>query len=551
MFQPKRHVFRLATLVVIAGLAFSAAQPARTIRADDSGKPLADTGFRPDPNGFSFQNYGDDIKVVNLTSAEMRRLYGDGVCESAAQTDGSCILTPQAQQSMETTNKGMGGGHCEGMAVLSLVMNSGNEKATDFGADKTVDLTLDGNEKLQREIAYWFSIQETQQLQQETEEMLKNYPTSNEMVDALIKALADGKDTYTIGFWQPGYKGGHAVSAYAVVDKGDDTYWVMIYDNNFPKEERHFAFNRKTGEWSYFAAANPNEPGEEYKGDDSTKTFVFNPLSSRLAAPFTCPFCGNGSAKLNGLALAATQYNVIHMVSASKLNAADLLIEDADGHKLGFEKGKFFNDIPGAKFAPQTSSGLNDDSPEPLYYIPVGTTFSVTLDGSALKAQEIVRVAMIGPGHDMVIDNIKLQPGEADAMVFSPDGKTLSYKPSSSEAPDISIGVEQNGADYAFFVQGFDLDKDGIVNVKLDTDKGQLSVNTLGSTKPAVYGLEVQRIDKDTEQIFTHDGIELAVGATAYINYAKWDGKGDLTVEVDKDSNGQPDETLTEPNQKK
>jgi hypothetical protein len=44
---------------------------------------VADSGFRPDPNGFNFQNFGttlDDGTVpTNLTPADVRALFGDGV----------------------------------------------------------------------------------------------------------------------------------------------------------------------------------------------------------------------------------------------------------------------------------------------------------------------------------------------------------------------------------------------------------------------------------------------------------------------------------------
>src|SRR5512146_1511962 len=55
-----------------------------------------DSGFRPDINGFSFQNYGDDPSIVDLTSVEMQRMFGDKVCASKA--DGKCVLTYPAKR---------------------------------------------------------------------------------------------------------------------------------------------------------------------------------------------------------------------------------------------------------------------------------------------------------------------------------------------------------------------------------------------------------------------------------------------------------------------
>ncbi|MBK7451758.1 MAG: hypothetical protein IPJ47_21055 [Anaerolineales bacterium] len=60
------------------------------------GDVIYDFGFVPEENGFSFENYGDEISVTNLTAAEMRRMFGDVVC---ADINGDeCILTPPTEQ---------------------------------------------------------------------------------------------------------------------------------------------------------------------------------------------------------------------------------------------------------------------------------------------------------------------------------------------------------------------------------------------------------------------------------------------------------------------
>jgi len=37
---------------------------------------INDSGFRPDVDGFSFQNYGEHPDTVDLTAAEMQRMFG-------------------------------------------------------------------------------------------------------------------------------------------------------------------------------------------------------------------------------------------------------------------------------------------------------------------------------------------------------------------------------------------------------------------------------------------------------------------------------------------
>ncbi len=144
----------------------------------------ADSGFRPEVDGFSFENYGGEDYIVNLTAVEMQRMFGDQAC--ANQTNG-CTLTPPARQWMEQMNEGMSGGHCEGMAVLSSLMYYDKVEPGDFGGSVTNDLSLD-NEALQREIAYWWVTQAT---------WPGGYEKVNEspsaVLDTMINAFADGK----------------------------------------------------------------------------------------------------------------------------------------------------------------------------------------------------------------------------------------------------------------------------------------------------------------------------------------------------------------------
>ncbi|HEV3225433.1 MAG TPA: hypothetical protein VGZ52_01315, partial [Acidimicrobiales bacterium] len=64
-----------------------------------TGPLVADDGFRPETDGFSFENYGKAPEGqpprMNLTAVEMRKLFGDAVCADASS--GKCDLIPPAQ----------------------------------------------------------------------------------------------------------------------------------------------------------------------------------------------------------------------------------------------------------------------------------------------------------------------------------------------------------------------------------------------------------------------------------------------------------------------
>jgi len=507
---------------------------------------VVSTGFTPKIDGFSFQNYGNEAGYVNLTPVEIRRMFGDTAC-AKIKTD-TCVLTPPAQEWMDETNKAMDGGHCDGMATLSSMLYNKRVSIAQFGGSETDALKIDGNQALQREIAYWWATQTT--APGNTSDVTG---TPADIINKMLNATKGKTETYTVGIFQPDGSQGHSITAYGVKDQGNGVYWLMIYDNNYPNQERYIVVDTTANTWYYTTAADPSASENDYKGTATTKSLTLTPDSARLQ-PQQCPFC---VATMSQIGLAkfapnAITYNQIMLTDAeSATSNAHLLITDDKGNKLGYDNGQLVNTIPNARYVRLTSSELWKNHIEPEYYVPTGVAFTVRIDGSGLQVSDVASVAMIGPGYDLAAGNIKLQPGESDTMTFSADGKQLSYTPSAAESPDFTVGLTHVGADYSFQITGFEVDKGASVNLNLEYDKGQLALHTTGNVNPSVYALYIDRIDPTIEATFQHDGISIDPGATIYIDYGKWDGKTDLKIEIDQKSDGTITQTLDEANQAK
>ncbi|MEO5953853.1 MAG: hypothetical protein ABIQ44_15430, partial [Chloroflexia bacterium] len=332
---------------------------------------VADLGFRPDVNGFSFENYGGggDTPRTNLAPEDVQRMFGDKVCGSKA--GGKCILSPTAQQWMESVNNSMSGGHCEGFASLSLVFYENKEQPAVFGGDSTSALKLDGNDALQREIAYYFATQYTAPT---AAGELKILPSK--ILEALIQSFSDktaenrqGGETYTMGIYQRGFKGGHAITPYAVEDMGGDKYAVHVYDNNFPAADRILNIDKNAETWNYSASINPNEPESLYEGDAESLTLSLTPTSPRLTTQ-VCTFCDTPPAAYSPagkLLQPQTEYNQVWLDGDGVM-----YVTDEQGHRVGFIDGKLVNEIPGAMLQLGRSADLWADSEPPTIYIPTG-----------------------------------------------------------------------------------------------------------------------------------------------------------------------------------
>ncbi len=510
-----------------------------------SGTLTVDLGFRPDTNGFSFENYGKDSSIKNLSPVEMQRMFGNRVCATSGE---NCILTPPAQQWMEEVNKSMNGGHCEGMAVLSMILYADKDKVSGFG--NTPDLSLQGNEKLQREIAYWFATQYTQPT---AKNEIKD-KTPSELLDILLSTMklnARIEETYTIGIYQAGFKGGHAITPYGVEDLGDGKYAVMVYDNNHPKIERKVEIDRNANTWKYNASTNPDEPESTYIGDANTKTLTLTPTPPRYERQ-ACNFCGDETSTENSSEKTVANKGNTGDAIAAKFNQiflegdADLLITNGN-QKIGYENEKFVNTFSGATFIPIKSSELWQDDEEPVYNIPLNVPFTINLQGNKKSnGKELTDVAMIGPGYDLAVEGIKLLAGQKDKIQFDTSGRNLSYQPSNEEAPNIIFGTSGKNDDYEFELDGIEIDAGGTISANLDTAKGRLGIKISESKQEAKFNLLISRIDDKTEQKFEGEDLTLDSGDTLYLDYAKWTGNGgSLTIELDKGSDGVIDSTTT------
>jgi len=500
----------------------------------DAGKGT-DLGFRPKPDGFGFENYGTGAPVTNLTAADMKRLFGGAACVSP--TAATCVLTPPAAEWMDRQNAGMGGGHCEGMAALSLLFYTGKQSVTDFGSvSATHDLSLSGNEKLQREIAYWFVTQATEPTAGGEIRTL----TPVEVVDKLQEGLAKGApETFTMGIYQRGPKAGHAITPYKV-DLTASPIKVFVYDNNFPGEERVLEVDKDKNTWRYFASTSPSVPGSEYEGDATTKTLTLTPTSNRLK-PQDCPFCGE--VKADGSVKGSTfSYRQITLNGKANL----LVSDDATGKKLGFQAGALVSEIAGARYVTPKSKDLWNDDQEPMYLLPFGTDLTVTLDGSLLGSVESSTVTMVAPGVIFEVDEVMLDAGQKDTIKLSKDNLRMVYKTVAKESPVLYAGVTVDGdADWFFAIKGYGETAGQEISLQFDLVKKRLVIKLLGADVSADFDIIAVRSDDTGSQTFTHSGNGAKPTDTMYLDYGAWSGDGTpMKLEIDTNGDGTPDMSI-------
>lgn len=294
------------------------------------GTIVADSGFRSTPNGFPYANYGGSLEsneiffntpagpLEPMDALFMRSLYGNGVCQSAVQSDGSCTLTPAARYMSQALFDSVDGvGHCVGFAVTSAGLFNGQLVPADVGA-LTLGLQSVLNPTTQNVLARNWSTQLTTPTTKLT-------PTG--VVEALIEQLQPGQvPSILVLQWvlPSGQQQGHGITPYAVYDQGNGQYDIAVYDNNFPFKERAIHVDTVADTWAYEVELNPGSPPLIAEGDANTLSLQLMSVTDSLDVQ-PCPVC-NGGRNTNLVVFSPVPTTVIDGLNVNFL--------DSDGNPL-------------------------------------------------------------------------------------------------------------------------------------------------------------------------------------------------------------------------
>ncbi|MBI4957183.1 MAG: hypothetical protein HY908_34535 [Myxococcales bacterium] len=507
------------------------------------GTYVVDTGFRPAKHGFKFPNEGSVGADPWLTAVEMRKLFGDAVCmpsealggeEPGVGSDvptpaGACVLTPAAEQWMGDKVTSMKDGVCEGMAVAALMLFKKREEMAGYAPGSGDAIELEATAELKRAIGYYFVMQYLDPLEAEAQK-LREASTPNDILDKMTELLK-GDDPPSFGFYHQAGLGGHAVTPYAIEAKGEGLFWLRVYDNNAPGEERYIEFDRNKNTWQYgFGQLNAGVQADVWQGNAETRSLDYGPLSWRKS--HKCPFCEDSGVR-----------------EVSFHGKGHLVISDASGNKLGVVDGKLVSTLPGARALRVRAYRPGQPPPEPTYFLPGSGGYDILLDGAGQADAAKEEVAIFGNGLVAELDGIQLGADQDDHLLLSADGTSIKYKPGGTESPIVRISFDGKKADYLFQVSDLDVASGEELDFSIDAAKGKLKIFDSGPGGDK-YDLRVERYTAKGEETFFNEDIAIGGGEADFVDFDAWGGEGKpLEIETDKGNDGTMDGHEQEPDE--
>jgi hypothetical protein len=486
----------LVLLVAASGCKGASSDRAGAGSSSGSAGILADTGFRPTKDGFKFENQGGHYPRTPpvLTSQDVARMFGNDACANGSGS--TCRLKPVATEWMAMVNRAMNDGQCEGMAVSSLAFYQKVYQPASFAphAKSIHDLTHTETAAL---IGYFWAYQMVNPVREDkVASLLTMTPVSVE--DTLVDMMKR-KELAVIAIHSA--HGGHAVTPYAVEDRGNGIHWIDIYDNNWPDKERHIIIDRNANTWAYeLASLNPDIPREPWSGTAESHTIAVTPLSDRLGKA-ECPFCAGG------------------MKLVVSYGANGVTLTNGDGKRVGRDGDKVVNEIPGAKVFDVMSYRDGVPSSDPVYAVPAEGDYQVSIAGRDRPsrpdaADEEHGVAVIGNGTAVTVETPRLNANEKDTLSIGHDGG-IKYKTArTGEFPAIRLAADGAGGGMHARLSHMSADANDELALKLDHAAGQITVSG-GGKRASSFDLKVTHVQAGAEdRVNEEKGIKFQPGMT-------------------------------------
>jgi hypothetical protein len=474
-----------------------------------------DLGFRPNPDGYVFANYGG-VTRSDYTIADMRRMFGDAaVCVS---TRGVCVAQRAAVQWNDLVHSLMTGGHCDGFTVTGLrfFMNIDARTALQSRVTQTYQLrqTL-----ARRNIAYFWTLQVPDPVGLARYENVQKSPL--EVLQQIYAAFtARPPEPTTLLVYNSQRTSGHSITPYAIERAGADVWRLRVYDSNWPNDpNRAVVITTTTNTWSYDLGRGIGV----WSGDANSHSLGAVPIALYAQRP-DCPWCQNVRASAG----------VAHALVTSE-GGSQLVISNSQDRQIGLTSAGALTDLPGA-YSTLLPGGLGylDAS---AYYLPVTDTYTLTIgsslsaDGGAQPASPAVTVREFGPNYAVAASNLSLTGDDTSQLAVRAAGQQLVYRSGTDDRLTLDLVAETPGLSQEVEL-GHILIGDGrAVTITLDAARQRVILDNTDNVT-TTYDLTYTRVVTSIEQTFTTSGAIAGGADTQIFDFSAWAGSGPITVTI-------------------
>jgi hypothetical protein len=487
------------------------------------GTLVSDSGFRPYPHGFPIPNWGSNDSFIesqliygtpsrlslqgfqsgngrppsSLNSLSLRRTFGDGVCRDAKAINpktGSCELIFGAELLADMIETSAEGGHCFGMAVAAAALYNGQLPGNQVGAS---GLGINAaNQMGQPAVQSITRLYGTQLFNTAIKSAFKADETPLEIVETLIADLQGGTVPYVLSLI--GDDGGHAVTPFAVLTRGNGLFDIAVYDNNFPMRARAVTVDTTAETFTYRSSLNPNTPGIEWSTQKNSILGLV-PVDFALDTQ-QCPVC-----------IGPDQGTLVAFTSINDDNADEITLRliDADGQPLDQSLYIVNNPLnpPGA-----------DQVSQPIITVAPGVDFGVVVIVGKLASAQPMEIYAISNGQSQYTLIDELISNSTNVFGVGKDGMTV-FESSKVSSPRILQLSDQPKT--SFDVNGHPkLLPAGVTAFQEWNYKKDRVEYRSTAKKPLSWNIQIGGLDRNGSSDFVGLNVKVPAGGKIVVDYS-------------------------------
>lgn len=252
------------------------------------------------------------------------------------------------------------------------------------------------------------------------------------LIDLLVADLSQRRISHTLLLY--GTPGGHALTPYAVYDRGADQYDIGVYDSNQPNKELAIRVNTATNSFTYKGASQVGLPALLWDSQEiSHPANIWVGSVSDALKRQECSFCAKGAT--------------VSLVSFSPIPRENL--EILDNIKVLDEAGALLDPSQYEVIPPI------DSVPGPLVNGPVikvaaGVSFAIALSGEDVRVIQPFSMSIMQNGSTRQINMESLSSQASGVVGVGGSARSVSVLSTSFEKINVVQTVEDSGISYSF-----------------------------------------------------------------------------------------------------
>ncbi|MDD3877448.1 MAG: T9SS type A sorting domain-containing protein [Bacteroidales bacterium] len=348
-----------------------------------------------------------------------------------------------------------------------------------------------------------------------------------------IRLLDSNKDEGGLVFFNQNGGGGHIVCPYKVeIDTLDPNIeYIYVYDNNQPNDTtRRVKINKVLNSWYYNLSGNAAIAQSEWGGDNAHKgMYMFLPSSTLYAPSYV------DSLKKTGLS--EDDKNLTFDIYNS--TNSNTTINDLSGNTTSFVNNVLTNNIPGA----EPMFGFAGNQPPYGYMLPESTYF-VEMENFS---DSLADFSLITELNSYFYSRSQALLSHHDKFQIDANGVKYINTDNVSKSINVQAIANDAGNEKTFGVLNLPLNSNSNITFNILTND-KLKVKNEGIA--TAYDLRIQYISSSVTGLFEHASIVMDANTTHTI-VMNWNNiqNADVCIYIDNGNNGINDDTLCFSNQ--